>query len=91
MEGGDPGDSGRLIPGYMCHPIDSGNVTPGAGSGRGHPGDCEHVTPGAWSERCCFPGDSGCGSRHRIWQVGSLGDCGHVTPNTVPGRGHPWD
>ena len=59
MEGGHPGDSGRLIPGYMCRPIDSGNVTPGAGSGRGHPGDCECVTLGVWSERCCLPGDSG--------------------------------
>ena len=62
LEGGHPGASGRLIPGtasgYMCHPIKSGNVTPGAGSGRGHPGDCEHVTPSAWSERC-LPGDSG--------------------------------
>ena len=45
-----PGDSGCIIPstasGYMCHPTDIGNVTLGAGSGRGHPGDCEHVTPG---------------------------------------------
>ena len=55
MEGGHPGDSGRLIPGtasgYMCHPIDSGNVTPGAGSGGGHPGDCERVAPGTGSGR----------------------------------------
>lgn len=54
--------SGRIpgtASGYMCHPINSGNVTPGAGSGRGHPGDCEHVTPSAWSEEVCIPGDSG--------------------------------
>lgn len=36
LEGGHCGDSGCLIPGTvsgdMCHPIDSGNVTPDAGS-----------------------------------------------------------
>ena len=35
LEGSQPGDSGHVIPetvsGDVCHPIDSRNVTPGAG------------------------------------------------------------
>ena len=41
LEGSQPGDSGHVIPGTVsrdvCHPIDSGNVTPGAGLGGGSP------------------------------------------------------
>ena len=77
LEGGHCGDSGCLIPGTvsgdMCHPIDSGNVTPDAGSGRGHSGDCEHLTPGAWSVRCYLPGDSG-----RVSPGTGSGSWGHL-------------
>ena len=41
LEWSQPRDSGHEMPGTVsrdvCHPIDSGNVTPGAGLGGGSP------------------------------------------------------
>ena len=47
--------------------LETGHVTPGAGSGDGgHPGDCGRVTPGAGSGDGGHPGDWTCEPRSRI-------------------------
>ena len=73
------------------HPIDSGNVTQGAGLGGGHPEDCERVIPGARSARCGLPGDSGHVTPGKgSWRQGHPGECGHVTSGAGSGRDLPW-